>query len=173
MWTVRILHLISSFCLVCCIDVFCLSFFYKKQCKHFRGTAFIPSIYSHSLRGCTPAIIYNNSCSNIEILVLISIQLAADNWQICIQSRQLSLSAWFKLSWIYVTRLWKEKKSKILVPLTVSDNLLQYIVKERQKIIIWLEICLWWEEIIAEELKVVIFTSAITSPLTPGNQSPM
>lgn len=104
MWTVKILHLIPSFCLGCFINVFCLSFVYKQQCKHFRGTVFIPSIYSHSLKGCTPAIIYNNSYLNIEILFLISIQLAADNWQISMQNRQLSLSTWFKLSWIYFTR---------------------------------------------------------------------
>lgn len=110
MWTVKILCLISSFCLVCCIDVFCLSFVYKQQHKHFIGTAFILSISSHSLRGCTPSIIYSNSCSNIEILVLISIQLAADNWQMGMQNRKLSLSAWFKLSWIYVTRLVKGNK---------------------------------------------------------------
>lgn len=34
----------------------------------------------------------------------------ADNWQIIMQNRKLSLSAWFKLSWIYVTRLVKGNK---------------------------------------------------------------
>lgn len=164
MWTVKILHLVSSFYLVCCIDVFYLPFVYKQQCKHFRGTASIPPIYSDSLRGCTPAIIYNNSCSNMEILVVISIQLAADNWQISMPNRQLSLSAWFKLSWMYVTRLVKGNKIYNSGSFTVSDDLLQHIEKERQKILIWLEICIWWEEIIAEELSVVTSTSATASP---------
>lgn len=43
--TLRVLYLVSSFLLVCCTDVFCLSFVFKQQCKHFRGPGLTPSMY--------------------------------------------------------------------------------------------------------------------------------
>lgn len=64
--TVRVLYLISSFLLVCCIDVFCLSFFFKQQHKHFRGAACIPSIYVHSL---------SSFMALLQLLTIIRVQI--------------------------------------------------------------------------------------------------
>lgn len=47
--TQRVLYLISSFLLVHCIDVFCLTFVLKQQHKHLRGIACIPSVHTHSV----------------------------------------------------------------------------------------------------------------------------